>query len=96
MPPAASTHCSSPFAAPMQGPGSGRQTWGGEGTDVWDVPVPLPCPTFTHLLQFKAGLVWILAGARSPRDLGAAALRAWRAKRSAGRPPSHRSLPRAS
>lgn len=69
---------------------------GGEGTDAWDVPVPLPCPTFSHLLQFKAGLVQILAGARSPRGPGAAALRAWRAKRSAGRPPSHRSLPRAS
>ena len=90
MPPTVSTHGSSPFASLIRGPGSGRQTRGGEESDVWDVLVPLPCPAFTHLLQFKAGLVLILAGASTPRaGLEPAVLRASRAKRSRGQPPSH-------
>lgn len=97
MPPTVSTRGSSPFASPMRGPGSGRQTRGGEGSDVRDVLVPPPCPTFTHLLQFKAGLVLILAGARSPRaGLEPAVLRASRAKRRRGLPRPTDFLPRAS
>lgn len=96
MPPAASTPRLLSLSSSNAGPWIRQANVGGEGTDAWDMPAPLPCPTFSHLLQFKAGLVWILAGARSPRGPGAAALRAWRAKRSARQPPSHRSLPRAS
>lgn len=94
MPPAASTPQILSLHSSNAGLWIRQANMGGEGTDAWDVPVPLPCPTFTYLLQFKAGLVQILAGARSPRGR---LRREPRMPRGAeGLPPSHGSLPRAS